>query len=176
MDKGTTIWLVGLSASGKSTLAKELVKYFENNGKKVQLIDGDTMREEIGGMFGYSRFERIKTATIYRTMAKLLNMNGINVVVAAISPYEEIREINRNKIDNYIEINVNCPIEECIKRDPKGLYKKALAGKEKYVIGIDEDYEFPKNSHIQVNTNEESIEESSMKIVSFLRKTGSILE
>lgn len=168
MDKGTTIWLAGLSASGKSTLAKRLVKYLEDSGKKVQLIDGDTMREEIGGMFGYTRRERIKAANVYRTIAKLLNENGIDVIVAAIAPYEEIRRKNRERIKNYIEININCPIEECVKRDPKGLYKRALTGKEKFVVGIDEEYEFPQKSDLQINTNEESIEESLKRITTFL--------
>lgn len=168
MRQGVTIWLVGLSASGKSTLAKKTVEYFNNNKIKTQLIDGDIMREEIGGMFGYAREERIKAANVYRAMAKLLNNNGISVVVAAITPYEEIRKKNRERIKNYIEINLNCPIEECIKRDPKGLYKRALNGEEKHVIGIDEEYEFPENSDIVVNTNEEDIEESYKKILKYL--------
>lgn len=168
----TTIWLLGLSASGKSTLAMEIVKLLENNGEKVQLIDGDLMRDEIGGMFGYSKEERIKMAAIYRTIAKILNKNGINVIVAAITPYEEIRKANRKKIENYIEINVSCPIEECIVRDPKGLYKRALNGEEKSVIGIDEEYEFPENSDIQVNTNIESIEESLEKVTMFLQNNA----
>lgn len=172
MRKGTTIWLVGLSASGKSTLAERIVEYFGNSGKPVQLIDGDIMREEIGGMFGYTREERIKAANVYRAMCKLLNNNGINVVVAAIAPYEEIRIKNRERIENYIEINVNCPIEKCIERDPKGLYKRALDGKEKYVIGIDEEYEFPENSDIEVRTSEESIEESYFKILKCLEMSS----
>ncbi len=145
MEQGTTIWLTGLSASGKSTLAEKLTDFLNNNGDKVQLLDGDIVRDEIGGMFGYTRDERIKAANVYRVMAKLLNENGINVVVAAISPYEEIREANRNRIQNYIEVYVNCPIEECIRRDPKGgLYNRALKGKEKHVAGIDEKFEIPK--------------------------------
>lgn len=168
MEKGTTIWLVGLSGSGKSTLAEKIVEHLDCGNKKVQLIDGDVMRTEIGGMFGYTREERIKAANVYRAMAKLLNENSINVVVAAISPYEEIRKKNRDRIDKYIEININCPIEECINRDPKGLYKRSLVGEEKNVIGIDEEYEFPKNSDIEVKTNEESIDESLNKIIESL--------
>lgn len=168
MEKGTTIWLVGLSGSGKSTLAEKIVENLNSNRKKVQLIDGDIMREEIGGMFGYTREERVKAANVYRAMCKLLNNNGINVVVAAISPYEEIRKKNRERIENYIEINVNCPIEKCIERDPKGLYKRALNGNEKNVIGIDEEYEFPQNSDMEVRTYEESIEESYLKILKYL--------
>ena len=176
MEKGITIWLVGLSGSGKSTLAEKIVEHLNDNGKKVQLIDGDIMREEIGGMFGYTRQERIKAANIYRAMAKILNQNGINVVVAAIAPYEEIRNKNRERIKNYIEINVNCPIEQCIERDPKGLYRRALNGNEKHVIGIDEEYEFPKNSDMEIRTYEESIKESLTKILespllkSFIKK------
>lgn len=172
MEQGTTIWLVGLSASGKSTLAKKIADYLNGNKKKVQLIDGDILREEMGGMFGYTREERIKVSNIYRAMAKLLNKNGINVVIAAIAPYEIIRERNRKRIEKYIEVNLNCPIDECIKRDPKGLYKRALSGQEKHVIGIDEQYEFPQNSDIEVKTNGQNIEQSFETIVKFLESKG----
>lgn len=172
MDQGTTIWLTGLSASGKSTLAEKVTAYLDSNGNKVQLLDGDIVRDEIGGMFGYTRTERIKAANIYRVMAKLLNRNGINAVVAAISPYEEIRKANRERIGKYIEIYVNCPIDECIRRDPKGLYRRALQGEEKHVVGIDEKFEVPENYDIEVNTFNESIEESYLKIVQFLQESN----
>lgn len=168
MEKGTTIWLVGLSASGKSTLAQKIMQYMDQTGQKAQLIDGDIMREEIGGMFGYERADRIKVANIYRAMAKLLNDNGINVVVAAISPYEEIRQKNRQRIENFIEISLECSIEECINRDPKGLYKKALAGKEKNVIGIDAEFEKPQNSDLTINTHEEDIDASYKRIINLI--------
>lgn len=169
MDKGSTIWFTGLSASGKSTLAKETVAFLEGKGFQVQLLDGDIMREEIGNLFGYTREDRIKTAKIYRSMARLLNRNGITVVVAAIAPYEEIRMANRDRIESYIEIFVNCSMEECIRRDPKGLYKKALAGKEKFVLGIDEKFEEPVQFELQINSHKESVEESMNKIKELLK-------
>lgn len=175
MKSATTIWLLGLSASGKSTLARKIESYIVSKGKKVQLLDGDVIRKEIGQIFGYKREERIKAANVYRGMSKLLNKNGINVIVAAISPYEEIRKANRENLENYVEVFINCPLEECIRRDPKGLYKRALQGKEKHVIGIDEEFEIPKNSDIEVNTHCENIEESYQKIINFLEENKVIL-
>lgn len=175
MGKGVTIWLTGLSASGKTTLAKGTVELLKREGKKVQLIDGDIMREEIGGMFGYTREERIKAARVYRIMAKLLNDNGVNVVVAAISPYEEIRDDNRARIENYIEVYVNCSLDRCKERDPKGLYKRAMEGKEKFVVGMDEEFEVPCNSDLELDTCFESIDESYEKIRKYLKKVKVVI-
>ncbi|MFW6029185.1 MAG: adenylyl-sulfate kinase [Halanaerobiales bacterium] len=173
MDKAFTIWFTGISGSGKSTLSNEIKDFLIKKGHKVQVLDGDVLRNDIGGMFGYTRNERCSAARVYRLLARLLNENGIYVIVAAIAPYKEIRRINREKLNNYIEIYVNCPLEECIRRDVKGLYKKALNGEEKNVVGIDEPFEKPSNYDIQVNTKQETISVSSNRIKRFLdRRLG----
>lgn len=153
MDKAYTVWLTGLSGSGKTTLSKRIGNYIENTGKPVQILDGDIVREEIGQLFGYSREERIKASKVLRFLAKRLNENGIFVIVSAIAPYQEVREGNRKEIPNYLELFINCPIETCIERDVKGLYKRALRGEEKNVIGIDDVYETPITNDFEVNTS-----------------------
>ncbi len=170
MKVGTTIWLTGLSSSGKSTIAKKIEKHYKDLNINMQLLDGDVLRENMGNMFGYSREDRINVAKIYRTMAKLLNQNGIHVIVAAIAPYEEIRNENRKKFQNYIEIFLDCPIEECVKRDVKGLYRRAISGEEHNVIGIDEKFEYPQNSDIIINTKDLSIDETFEILIDYINK------
>lgn len=126
------------------------------------------MRESLGRMFGYKREDRIKVANIYRLMCKILNDNGIIVITAAMAPFEEIRQDNRNVLENYIEVYVNCSIEKCIERDLKGIYKKAILGQEENVIGIDEKFEEPQNADLVVYTDIESIDESSNKIKKYI--------
>lgn len=168
MNNGFTIWLTGLSGSGKSTLSKEIYKYITEKGLKAQIIDGDTIRGILGNLFGYCNEDRIKMARVYRLVCKLLNDNGIIAITAAIAPFKEIRDENRAKIEKYIEIYLDCPIEKCIERDVKGLYARAIRGEEKQVIGIDENYEVPTRYDIKVNTAEKSIEECMEEIKEYL--------
>lgn len=109
----------------------------------MQLIDGDILRNGIGDIFGYTKEDRINVASIIRLICQLLNSNGVNTVVATICGYEEIREQNLKKIEKSYEFFLDCPIEVCIKRDVKGLYRKALNNEEKNVLGIDVCYENP---------------------------------
>lgn len=170
MNKGTTIWLTGLSGAGKTTLGQEVTTYLLEKGLNVQILDGDIVRNEIGHLFGYSKEERMKMSKVIRFISKTLNDNGIYTVVCALTPYEEVRELNRREIDNYIEIYVNCDIETCIERDVKGLYKKALNDEMKNVVGIDDVYEIPKNNDIEVNTKLETFKQSIEKIKLFLKE------
>lgn len=168
MEKAYTIWFTGLSGSGKSTLAEKTVEFLKSHGKKVQLLDGDIVRSAIGNMFGYSKEERMKMSRINCLLANLLNEQGIWVVLAAIAPYQEMRESNRKRIKNYLEVYVNCPIEVCINRDVKGLYKKALEGDVKHVVGIDCPYEIPKSFDLEVKTDIHDIDTSVEKIKQYL--------
>ncbi|MFC5528944.1 adenylyl-sulfate kinase [Cohnella yongneupensis] len=164
MNNAMTIWLTGLSGAGKSTLALEINKILLEKGVKVEILDGDVVRNEIGHMFGYSREERMKMSKVIRFISKTLNKNNISVIVAAIAPFQEMRDLNRQEIDNYVEVYVNCPVDECIRRDTKGLYKKALQGEVRHVVGIDDVYEIPQSYDIELRTDQELIDESVRKL------------
>ncbi len=170
MADAFTMLLTGLSGAGKTTNAKMIVTELQNRGIQVELLDGDVVRDEIGNLFGYTREERNKVSKIHRFLAKMLNRNGISVIVAAISPYEEMRESYRNEIKNYVEVYVECPIEVCIERDVKGIYQKAIRGEMKHVIGIDESFEVPQNPDIVVNTSAATTEENMIQIIEALKE------
>lgn len=170
MSNALTVWLTGISGAGKSTLAVGIQNELKSKDTPVQLLDGDIVRNEIGHLFGYSKEERMKMSKVIRFTARMLNQNGIHVIVAAIAPYHEMREANRKEINNYLEVYVNCSLEECIKRDVKGMYKKALEGKIKNVVGIDDVYEIPRNSDVTVKTDEEAEHLSIQKIMDAIYK------
>jgi len=172
LDKVFTMLLTGLSGAGKSTLAQALGEKLEQTNHPIQILDGDSVRDEIGSLFGYSREERIKVSKILKFMARTLNNNGISVVIAAISPYEEMRNNYRTEIVNYFETYVKCPLEVCIDRDVKGLYKKALRGDVKSVIGIDEVFEIPAKSDHIIDTSIYGINESINHLWHALKEKG----
>jgi adenylylsulfate kinase len=164
MKKRFTMLLTGLSGAGKSTIAERLSMKLKDDGHRIEVLDGDIVRKEIGQLFGYSREERIKVSKILRFTAKLLNNNGISVIIAAISPYQEMREQYRREINDYIEVYVKCPLEVCVERDVKGIYKKALQGDLKNVIGVDEAFEIPKDPHVLVDSSECDVDSSVSKV------------
>ncbi|UJF33212.1 adenylyl-sulfate kinase [Paenibacillus hexagrammi] len=168
MKQAFTVWLTGLSGAGKSTLGQAIVNFLKERQQPVQLLDGDIVRNEIGHLFGYSKEERMKMSKVIRFTSKMLNQNGTIVVVAAIAPYQEMREANRKEMPDYLEIFVNCPLAECIKRDTKGMYKKAIQGEMKNVVGIDDVYEIPQSHDLEVNTSLETIDQSMEKIAVLL--------
>jgi adenylylsulfate kinase len=168
MSKPFTMLLTGLSGAGKSTIAQTLSAQLRHTGHHVEVLDGDVVREEIGQLFGYSREERLKVSKILRFTAKLLNRNGISVIIAAISPYQEMRDQYRQEIEDYVEVYVKCPFEVCVERDVKGIYKKALRGDIKNVIGVDEPFEIPKNPHILVESSLYDVDEGIRKVWTWL--------
>lgn len=168
--KPVTINFTGLSGSGKSTLAEMTYSFLINHGEKVELLDGDDIRSALKGVFGYTNEERIKATTVYSFLAKILNRNGISAIMASVTSKESSRLSCRSVIENYIEIYVSCPLSECVKRDVKGLYKAALSGNEKNVVGIDIDYEIPMHSELTVYTDTETKEECFEKIKEYLLK------
>lgn len=168
MKEGYTIYITGLSGAGKSTLSKKVVEYLKNKGEKVQLIDGDIVRESLEGMFGYTKEERIKSSRVDRLICKLLNENGVIAIVATICGHNEIREKNKSYLKNYYEIFLSCPIQSCIEKDVKGLYKKALSGEEKNVIGIDIPYDIPEKPDLIIDTSKTNVEDSMDIIKNFI--------
>ncbi len=167
-----TIWFTGLPAAGKTTLAKTLYKMFKTNGNKVIWLDGDEIRQTISKDLGFTKKDRIENIKRIAYLAQKLNENGAFVIVSAITPCEEMRQIARKIIgnDRYIEIYVKCPLEICKKRDPKGLYKKAEKGEIKNFTGVGDAYEEPESPNIVVETKQLRCFECINKIITYLEK------
>ena len=168
-QKARTIWFTGLSGSGKSTLANEIEKRLVAMGKHTMLLDGDNVRMGLNNNLGFSDEDRVENIRRIAETAKLMNDAGLIVLTAFISPFRKDRR-NANKIigEDYIEVFVSTPLEECEKRDVKGLYKKAREGKVKNFTGIDSPYEAPKNADIVLDTVNYSVEECVDQIIAKL--------
>lgn len=173
-EHGFTIWLTGLPGAGKTTLAKLLEEKLKSMGYRVENLDGDEIRRGISSDLGFSKEDREKHIKRVTYVAKVLTRNGVIVIVSLISPYRKIREYARKEIGNFVEVFVNCPVEICEKRDPKGLYKKARAGEIKDFTGISAPYEEPLNPEVVVNTHLETPEESCEKIIEKIKEIGYI--
>ena len=166
---GIVIWFTGLSGSGKSTIANKLDVELNNRGLKTYILDGDNVRMGLNKDLGFSPESRKENIRRISEMAKLFADSGTVVMTAFISPYREDRDSARDVIgSDYVEVFVNTPIEECIKRDPKGLYKKAIAGEIKGFTGIDAPYEEPLSSEISLDNL--SIEDSVAVLMECLRE------
>ena len=172
MVRGVTLWFTGLSGSGKSTLAQYIIPSLKEQGCKVEVLDGDEVRQNLSKGLGFSKEDRDTNIKRIGWVAKVLTRNGVVTLAAAISPYREVRQWCREQIGSFLEIHVHCPLEVCEKRDTKGLYARARAGEIKQFTGIDDPYESPENPEVVVNTAEESVEESSEKILARMRELG----
>ena len=125
---GTTLWMTGLSGAGKTTIATLLAEKLTRRGEKVEILDGDVVRTNLSKGLGFSKEDRETNLMRIGFVCRLLSRNGAIAIAAAISPYDYIRKNLRKEDENFIEVYINAPIEKCIERDVKGLYKKALAG------------------------------------------------
>lgn len=143
MEKGRVYFITGLSGVGKSTIARELFKLIRNIKSNAVFLDGDDLRELFLNDLGYSLEDRKKMAMRYVRLAKLLSDQNIDVILATISMFSEVRQWNRKNIENYAEIYIKASLDTLIKRDPKGIYKNALCGRERNVLGIDLQFEEP---------------------------------
>ena len=171
-NRGCTVWFTGLPSSGKSTLAEMLEKELRKLGQRVEILDGDVVRTNLSKGLTFSKEDRDINIRRIGFVCHLLSRNGVIAISAAISPYRSIRDENRELIGDFVEVFVNCPLEECIKRDVKGLYKKALAGEIKEFTGISDPYEEPLNAEVVVNSQTEEPEESLKKILAKLTELG----
>ena len=172
-DKGFTLWFTGLSGSGKSTLAQYLTPKLKELGKKVEVLDGDEVRENLSKGLGFSKEDRDTNIRRIGYVANMLSRNGVVSITAAISPYTSVRdEVRAGCGASFVEVYVECPLEVVEERDTKGLYKKARQGIIKNFTGISDPYEAPTSPEVCVNTAEESIEESADKILAYLRGKG----
>ena len=172
IEKAATLWFTGLSGAGKSTLANALAPRLRELGKRVEILDGDEVRENLSKGLTFSRPDRDINIARIGWVAHLLTRNGIFVITAAISPYRETRERNRALIKDFVEVYVAAPVEVCEARDVKGLYKKARAGEIKEFTGVSDPYEPPLSPEITCHTQRETLEESTQKILDSLRQLG----
>jgi adenylylsulfate kinase len=172
MDKGFVVWLTGLPASGKTTIARELEDELRGKGLRVEVMDGDEVRKGLSRDLGFSKEDREIHAMRVAYVSKLLSRNGVAVIVALISPYRSFRQAIREDIEDFIEVFVRCPVDECAKRDPKGLYAKAFAGEVKDFTGVDDPYEDPDNPELVLDTCAEETAESVNKVLDWLGEKG----
>lgn len=165
--QGKVLWFTGLSGSGKSTLANLLENELHQKGFKTYVLDGDNLRFGLNGDLMFSDEDRKENLRRISEVAKLFVDAGIVVLAAFITPFEEDRKKIKDKIgaEDFLHIYVDCPIEECERRDVKGLYAKARAGEIKNFTGISSPFEIPKDNALIVNTAEESEQEILNKLL-----------
>ncbi|MFT6553425.1 adenylyl-sulfate kinase [Alloalcanivorax venustensis] len=161
------IWLTGLSGSGKSTLANALEVALTEQGKHTYLLDGDNVRHGLNKNLGMSDEDRTENIRRVSEVAKLMVDAGLVVITAFISPFRADRDAARALFEDgeFVEVFADAPLEECEKRDPKGLYKKARAGEIKEFTGIDSPYEAPANAEVVINTAEHDIGECVRQLI-----------
>jgi adenylylsulfate kinase len=174
--RGATIWLTGLSGSGKSTIANLMEKALWERGVRSFVLDGDNVRHGLNKDLGFSPKDRTENIRRIGEVAALFTDAGIVNVTAFISPYRADREIARKAMPEgcFIEVYIKCDLDQCEKRDPKGLYKKARAGEIPEFTGISAPYEAPDNAELVVDTTGQTPEESLAAILAHLEKTGYI--
>jgi adenylyl-sulfate kinase len=174
LNQGFTVWLTGLSGAGKSTIAESLAPELAARGCSVEVLDGDEVRTHLSKGLGFSREDRDINIGRISFVASLLVKHGAAVITAAISPYAQARGEARQRIgDNqFVEVYVRCSLDELVRRDVKGLYKKALAGEVQHFTGVSDPYEAPENPDIVVDSEAETVEQSVGRILAELKKRG----
>jgi adenylyl-sulfate kinase len=165
---GFTLWFTGLSGAGKTTLARGVEAILRERGMKVEVLDGDIIRQNLSKGLGFSKEDRDTNIKRIGFVCKLLTRNGVVAIASAISPYREIREYVRHDIGSFILVYVKCSLEVLIQRDAKGLYQKALSGEIRNFTGISDPYEQPLHPEVTVDTAVESPSQSIAKIISKL--------
>jgi adenylylsulfate kinase len=172
-QSGFTVWFTGLSGAGKSTIAEMLFHEFQARGMKTEILDGDVVRQNLSKGLGFSKEDRDLNILRIGFVAELLTRNGVATICCPISPYKETRDAVRAEIGSFVEIYVHATVEEiAAHRDPKGLYKKALAGEITGFTGVDDPYEAPESPELVANTLVETPEESLQKVLTTLMKLG----
>lgn len=171
---GCVIWLTGLSASGKSTIAVETERLLFDLGCHVRILDGDNVRHGLNKDLGFAKTDREENIRRIAEVSKLFRATGMICINAFISPFRRDRDQARELIDagHFFEVYVEASLETCIKRDPKGIYKKALAGEIPDFTGISSPYEQPEKPELTINTETQSVTECAQVLVDFLKKKG----
>lgn len=173
--KPAVLWFTGLSGSGKSTLSEGIFQKMKDKGLKVEHLDGDSIRD-IFPKTGFSKEERDRHIKRVGFLASKLEKNGVFVISSFISPYQETRDFVRNMCDNFIEVHVATPLDECERRDTKGLYAKARKGEITQFTGIDDPYEEPVNPEIKVDTTNLTVDEAIDKVLEGVFKKNGLFK
>ncbi len=173
-QEGVTVWFTGLSGAGKTTVAKTVEEILKKEGFRVDRLDGDIVRMHFTHDLGFSREDRDENIRRNSYVASLLTKNGVITLCSFISPYHKAREEARKLIGNFVEVYVNAPLDVCRARDVKGLYAKAESGEISHLTGVTDPYESPKNPEIELHTHRETVEESALKVISYLKKNDYI--
>jgi adenylyl-sulfate kinase len=168
-DGGLTLWFTGLSGAGKSTIAEIVEAELRGRGHRVEVLDGDVVRTNLSKGLGFSKEDRDTNIRRIAFVADLLSRNGVVAITAAISPYREIRDEARELMGGrFVEIHVKASVEECARRDVKGLYEKAFRGEIKEFTGVSDPYEAPLDPEITIDTEAQTVEESAATVLAYL--------
>jgi adenylyl-sulfate kinase len=168
-DHGFVVWLTGLPGCGKTTIARQLLRELKARRLKVELFDGDEVRRNLSKGLGFSKEDRDTHNKRIIYVCQLLTRNGVNAIVSLISPYRSTRAYAREHLPKFVETYLSCSVEECIRRDPKGLYKKALAGEITNMTGIQDPYEAPTNPEVLLDTEHDSSRTNVRKLLRKLK-------
>jgi adenylyl-sulfate kinase len=160
-----TVWLTGLSSSGKSTIGSAVCEQLRARGLRVELLDGDIVRQNLSKGLGFSKTDRDENIRRIGFVAELLSRHGVIVVVAAISPYRAVRDEVRACIGNFVEVWVNAPLAVVEERDRKGIYRRCRSGELHGVTGLDDPYEAPLVPEVECRTDWETLAESVAKVM-----------
>jgi adenylyl-sulfate kinase len=172
----TSTWFTGLSGAGKSTLSAPVAERLRELGHKVEVLDGDEVRTHLSKGLGFSKEDRDINIRRIGYVAELLARNGVVAITAAISPYRDVRDEVRGKVERhgagFVEVHVDCPVEVLAERDVKGLYKKALAGEIPNFTGVSDPYEAPPSPALEVRTDHETLDACVQRIVDAIINAG----
>lgn len=172
MKEGFTVWFTGLSSSGKTTISRLVEAALLAQGFPVEVLDGDVVRQNLSQGLGFTKADRDTNIQRIAFVSRLLTRNGVATLVAAISPYRQARDLARKEIGGFVEVYVKCPLETCIARDRKGLYKKAIQESIPNFTGISDPYEEPLKPELILHTDRETPEESAARVLRRLKELG----
>jgi len=173
-EKGFTVWFTGLPCSGKSTIAKSVAQELKQKGLKAEMLDADVIRQHLWKELGYSKEDRDENIKRAAYLSHMFARNGVAVLTSFISPYQELRDYARKQIGDFVEVYVKCPVEVCIQRDTRGMYKKALAGEIQNFTGVSDPYEEPLTPEVLIESDKETLAESVAKVMSKIKELGYI--